>query len=119
MGGARPGAGRKPGKNRVAQNGDAIPAGRSGKAVVDDDEAEEEEVSRGVNQDRFFNYYVSQDLGSTGAGGGDDDDEDFVVGAGASEQESSSEEESDSADDEFEDTGRGRRVRKRAWKLDD
>jgi hypothetical protein len=121
MGGARPGAGRKPGKKRATQNGDATTsAGGSGKAVVDDEEPEEEEVSRGMNQDRFSYYYVSQDLGLTGAGGEDDDDEDFVVGAGASEQESSSEEESGSGDDEFEgSTGRGRRVRKRAWKLED
>jgi hypothetical protein len=121
MGGARPGAGRKPGKKRATQNGDAsTSAGRNGKAVVDDDEPEEEEVSRGMNQDRFFNHYVSQDLGLTGAGAEDDDDEDFVDGAGVSEQESSSEEESGSGDDEFEGTtGRGRRVMKRAWKLDD
>jgi hypothetical protein len=79
-----------------------------------------DEVERVRTQDQFETFYVSQDLGLTGAGGDDDDDEDFVVGAGASEQESSSsEEESDFGDDEFEDTGRGRRVRKRPWKLDD
>jgi hypothetical protein len=114
MGGARPGAGRKPGKKRAVQNVDATTsAGRSRKPVVEDEPDE-----RVMNQDAFNAYYVSQDLGLTGAGE-DDDDEDFVVGAGASEQESSSEEDSDFGEDEFEDTGRGRRVRKRPWKLDD
>ena len=113
IGGARPGAGRKPGKKRAAQNGDS-------KAVVD--RAEEGEASRVTHQDRFETYYVSQDLGlfAGGGGGDDDEDEDFVVGAGASEEESEEEEDSDFGDDEFEGTtGRGRRVRKRAWKLDD
>ena len=119
MGGARPGAGRKPGKKRAAQNGDVTSAGGSSKAVVEDG-MDGDEVERVRTQDQFETFYVSQDLGLTGAGGDDDDDEDFVVGAGASEQESSSsEEESDFGDDEFEDTGRGRRVRKRPWKLDD
>ena len=114
MGGARPGAGRKPGKKRA----DAAASSRGSKAAISN-EVEEDEISRVMNQDRFETYYVSQDLG-LGAGADDDDDEDFVVGAGASELESSEdEEESDFGDDEFEDSGRGRRVRKRAWKLDD
>jgi hypothetical protein len=118
MGGARPGAGRKPGKKRVVQNGDVTSAGSSSKAAVDDG-PEENEVSRVRTQDQFDTFYVSQDLGLTG-GGDDDDDEDFDADAGASEEESSSEEEeSDFGDDEFEDTGRGRRVRKRPWKLED
>jgi hypothetical protein len=118
MGGARPGAGRKPGKKRVVQNGDVTSAGSSSKAAVDDG-PEENEVSRVRTQDQFDTFYVSQDLGLTG-GGDDDDDEDFDADAVASEEESSSEEEeSDFGDDEFEDTGRGRRVRKRPWKLED
>lgn len=107
MGGARPGAGRKPGKKRAVQNGDATTsAGGSSKAAVDDDGMGEDEVSRVRTQEQFDTFYVSQDLGLTG-GGDDDDDEDFDVDAGASEEESSSEEESDFGDDEFEDTGRG------------
>jgi hypothetical protein len=119
MGGARPGAGRKPGKKRAVQNGDAATsAGGSSKAAVEDGLGEDE-VSRVRTQEQFDTFYVSQDLGLTGGGGDDEDDEDFDVGAGASESESSSEEESDFEDDEFEDTGRGRRVRKRPWKLED
>ena len=116
MGGARAGAGRKPGKKRVAQNGDVTSAGGGGSRAVIDEELDDD-FSRVRTQDQFETFYVSQDLGLTGPGE-DDDDEDFVVGAGASEQESSSsEEDSDFGDEEFE--GRGRRVRKRPWKLDD
>ena len=121
MGGARPGAGRKPGgKNRAAQNSGA--AGSSSiKAIAADDDPDDDGVSRITNQDRFETYYVSRDL-ELFANGDDDEDGDFVLGAGASELDSSEEEEeeSDFGDDESEGgtTGRGRRVRKRPWKLD-
>lgn len=83
MGGARPGAGRKPGKKKEEARAAA------GKMA-------EKAGSAATAQERFEAYYVSQDK-DLSVNGDDGDDEDFVDGVG-SEQESSEEEE-DSEDE--------------------
>jgi len=85
MGGARPGAGRKPGKKKEEARAAAV----AGKMA-------EKAGSATMTQDRFEAYYVSQDK-DLSVNGDDGDDEDFVDGDG-SDQESSEEE--DESEDE-------------------
>jgi hypothetical protein len=85
MGGARPGAGRKPGKKKEEARAAAV----AGKMA-------EKAGSAATAQDRFEAYYVSQDK-DLSVHGDDGDDEDFVDGDGSDQE--SSEEEEDSEDE--------------------
>ena len=99
MGGARPGAGRKPGKKKEEARAAAIVGKMAEKAG-----------SATMTQDRFEAYYVSQDKDMS-VNGDDGDDEDFVDGDG-SDQESSEEE--DESEDEPVQLARSRYGRSRA-----
>lgn len=86
MGGARPGAGRKPGKKKKEATRVATASGK--KASETDGAAE---TPRITSQDRFESYYISENK-DPGGNGDDGDDEDFVDEE-PSEVESSEEEE--------------------------
>lgn len=117
MGGARPGAGRKPGKKKVLAAQEAQKAARA-KA--------KESLASGVgrdhdqyipSQDRLAAYNISQEDMVVGDDG--EDDEDFVPdggGEGASEAESS--EEDEYGDDESDGYVRTRRGRGRPKRFD-
>lgn len=108
MGGARPGAGRKPGKKN-----DNARATKTGKKTADKTGSED---SRIASQVRFESYYVSQDKEAS-VNGDDGDDEDFVDGE-ASEPESS-EDEDDSEDERVRaETSRYGRVRGRPGRME-
>ena len=99
MGGARPGAGRKPGKKKEDSRAAKVAARMAEKAGT-------------TSQERFESYYVSQDNDLSVNGDYGDDDEDFVDGDGSDQEESSEEEES--SEDEPVQVGKSRRGRPRA-----
>ena len=99
MGGARPGAGRKPSKKKEEARA-ATAAGRTA----------EKTGSTAPSQDLFEAYYITQDKDPS-VNGDDGDDEDFVDGD-ASDQESSEDE--DASEDEPVHTGKSRYGRARA-----
>jgi hypothetical protein len=82
MGGARPGAGRKPGK----QKDDSRPAAPTGRKTA---KRAPPEDTRITPQSHFESFYISQGKDQS-LNGDDEDDDDFVDGE-ASEQESSEE----------------------------
>lgn len=106
MGGARPGAGRKPGKKKAVA--EKAPETTADAKVADSDEDEDPRIT---SQNRFEAYYVSQDKDLSQRGTAEDGDDEDFVDADESEQESSEE----SEDDEYE--GR-RRTRGRPRKYE-
>jgi hypothetical protein len=90
MGGARPGAGRKPGK----QKDDSRPAPTMGRKTA---KRAPPEDTRITSQSHFESFYISQGKDQSLNGDDEDDDDDFVDGE-ASEQQSSEEDEESEGD---------------------